>query len=88
MKGLYESVYSPKFLRSLKKTNKNLKEEIYEAIDLFKDEDNHKKLKLHKLTGRFDDSYAFSVNSKIRIIVQFSGSNVYFLELGTHDIYK
>ncbi len=88
MKGLYEYVYSPKFLRALKKCNLNLKEEVYESIDLFKNEDNHKKLKLHKLTGKFEDSYAFSVNTKIRIIVQFSGSSVFFLELGDHDIYK
>lgn len=77
------------FLKQFKKLPTDLKEEIVEKIELFKDPQNHTKLKLHKLNGSFSEFHAFSVNYKIRILVEFiSPEHAIFLKIGNHDIYN
>ncbi len=88
MKGKYDFVYSSRFEKEYKKLKKILDEEILLAINKFRHEENHKQLKLHKLTGEFHEYYAFSVNYKYRIMIKFVGNEVHFVDIGNHDIYK
>lgn len=88
MKGEYRYIFQPIFLRTLKKLHKDIQQEALESIESFKDEKNHKSLKLHKLHGVFENLYAFSVNYKYRIIIEFVDDKVLFLDIGNHDIYK
>lgn len=88
MRGEYQFLYSTKFNREYKKLQKTLGTEIKEAIELLRFEENHKKLKLHKLAGGLERFYALSVNYKYRIIIKFIGNEIHFLEVGNHDIYK
>ena len=61
--------YTARFLKSLKKLEKDLQEEVYSKINLFEENENHEILKLHKLKGILSDKYSFSINYKYRVIL-------------------
>lgn len=83
-----EIYFSKKFLRELKKLPHYIQEETYKKVDLFKDRKNHSSLKLHKLHGKYDDCFSFSVNTKIRIITLIGNNKAHFVTIGDHDVYK
>ncbi len=81
--------YKPSFIREFKKLPIELQEDVLERIELFKNVENHKKLKVHKLKGRLEKFYSFSVTYSHRIVFTFESKNeVVFLAIGDHDIYK
>lgn len=81
--------YKPSFVREFKKLPVELQEDALGRIDLFKDVKNHQKLKVHKLKGRLADLYSFSVTYSHRIVFSFdSKTEVVFLAIGGHDIYR
>ena len=80
--------YTKTFLKKFSKLDPSLQEEVYDKIELFKYEENHQKLKVHKLRKPFEGRYAFSVNYRIRVIFIYDEKNknrVYLLTVGTHD---
>lgn len=81
--------YKPSFIKEFNKLEKDLKEEVLEKIEMFKNISNHKKLKVHKLNGRFNKFYSFSVNYNYRIVFEYkTKKEIHFLDIGDHDIYK
>ena len=86
---MIELIYAPRFVRQLKRFPKELQEEAFQKIGLFKSTKNHSVLKVHKLHGKFSKSYGFSVNYKIRIVFDYiSKTEVALLSIGDHDIYN
>jgi len=90
---MIELIYTTNFLRRLKKfkkSNKRLFEEIIEKVELFKNTDNHKALKVHKLHGRMRMWYGFSVNYKIRVVFKYGKkkTEASLLDVDDHDVYK
>lgn len=84
-----EISYKATFVRQFNKLDKNLQEEVLQKIDLFKDRKNHDLLKVHKLHGKFKDSYSFYVNYKIRIVFMWENNDeAVLLVIGDHDIYN
>lgn len=86
-----EIKYSPSFLRALKKCPPELIEEVKDKLELFHDEQNHSKLKVHKLTGKLKGQYSFSVNYQIRIVFYYiskKDKQVLLTAIGDHDVYK
>jgi addiction module RelE/StbE family toxin len=85
-----EITYNVSFLRQLSKLNSDLREEAFEAVEKFKDIKNHKKLKVHKLSGRLSDYYSFSINYSHRIIFEYGKNKkeVTLLKVGDHSIYE
>lgn len=87
-----EVAYAPSFIRAFRALVPELQEEALEKIDLFREEKNHKQLKVHKLTGRLTDRYSFYVNFRTRIVFIFSKQRTpktaYLLMIGNHDIYQ
>ncbi|HCC06131.1 TPA: type II toxin-antitoxin system mRNA interferase toxin, RelE/StbE family [Candidatus Nomurabacteria bacterium] len=82
-------VYAPVFVRQLNKLDENLKEEVVEKNEMFKDVSNHQYLKVHKLHGKLNNRYSFSVNYNYRIIFEYATkNNVNILAIGDHNIYK
>jgi len=80
--------YRPEFIRLYNKLVSSLQEEVKEKINLFKDRNNHKALKVHKLHGRLRDRYGFSVNYKYRVIfVYVNKKTVALLSVGDHEVY-
>ena len=81
--------FKPTFVKQMNKLEKELVEEVFEKIELFKNEKNHKLLKVHKLHGKLSEHFSFSVNYKFRIVFKYERkSQVVFLDIGDHDIYK
>ncbi len=81
--------YKPSFVRDLNKLPHDVQEEALEKIELFKDINNHQKLRVHKLQGKLKDRYSFSVTFAHRIVFKYEEKNtVIFLTIGTHDIYR
>ena len=81
--------FLPLFVKKLKSLELDLQDEVMEKIELFKDEKNHKQLKVHKLHGILSGRYSFSVNYKTRVIfLYFSKNEAVLLAVGDHEIYK
>lgn len=80
--------YTSRFLRSFKKLNPLIQEDSYKSIDLFKNKSNHPKLSLHKLKGKLSKKYSFSVNYSHRVILEISGDEAIFLDIGDHSMYE
>ena len=81
--------YVPKFIRMYNALPEGLQEEVREAIEDLKDKRSHVRLKVHKLSGRLEGRYAFSVNYRIRIIfsIEKRSRNYILYSVGDHDIY-
>ena len=81
--------FSPHFLKKVERLEKTLQVEVAEKINLFRDEKNHRGLKVYKLHGPLATWYGFSVNYKIRIIFDYLGKDgAVLFAIGDHDIYK
>lgn len=81
-------LFTARFLRSLKKCDEAVQDDVFHAVKLFEKGDNGEKLKIHKLHGKFKAWHAFSVNFSYRIIVKIEKETIYYLDVGTHDVYK
>lgn len=81
--------YKPSFIRDFKKLPVEVQEEVLEKIDSFRNKNNHKKLKVHKLKGKLKEFYIFSVTYSHRIVFDYeSKKEVVFIMIGDHDVYK
>lgn len=84
-----EILFKPTFVRQVDKLEKDLQEEVFEKIELFKSTTNHKILKVHKLHGRLKDCFSFSVNYEFRIVFAYiNKKQVRLIAIGDHDMYK
>lgn len=86
---MIDVAYTPSFIKQTKSLESVVFKNLKQKILLFKDVKNHKSLKVHKLHGRLDNCYAFSVDHKTRVIFEYlSKSQALFLDVGTHDVYR
>lgn len=81
-------LYTAKFLRSLKKLSVAIQNDVTASIAEFKNKKNHRKLALHKLQGKMKSYHAFSANFQYRIIIKIEKEVIYFMDVGTHEVYK
>ena len=82
-------IYAPVFVRQYKKLDEDLKKEVKEKIELFKNKNNHGSLNVHKLHGKLKDKNGFYINYKIRIVfVWMNNTDAALLSVGSHDVYK
>ena len=80
--------FSPKFLRMVGATPKDLQEDVYEKVEAFRDRANHQTLKVHKLQGKLKGLSSFSVNYQTRIIFEFVDDGAVLHAVGDHDVYN
>ena len=83
-----ELLYTARFLRSIKKLSPEVQNDILSSIEEFKNKKNHKKLELHKLHGKMKAYHAFSANFYHRVVIKITKEGVYFMDVGTHEVYK
>lgn len=82
-------IYSPRFAKSYKKLNKQIKLLAEEKEETFRQDPFTPTLKTHKLKGKLSEFYSFSVSYQYRIVFHFEEKNVVvFDNIGTHEIYK
>jgi mRNA-degrading endonuclease YafQ of YafQ-DinJ toxin-antitoxin module len=84
-----ELLYKPAFFRDLKKLETELQECVFAKIEEFKNRNNHASLKVHKLHGRLEGFYSFSVDYSNRIIFTYGDTKsiARLHGVGDHTIY-
>jgi len=81
-------VYRSVFLSLYSKLENSLMDEVNEKIEEFKNRNNYKKLKVHKLHGRLKGRFSFSVNYRYRIVFEYlDNKTVALMAIGDHDVY-
>ncbi len=82
-------IYSPKFKREYKKLPLKIKLLAEKREAIFRANPFDSRLKTHKLAGRLQEFWSFSIDYKYRIIFEFAGKDeVHFHSAGDHDIYQ
>lgn len=81
--------YSSKFEREYKKISKKIKRLAQEKELIFRNNPFTSTLNTHKLSGRLQEYWAFSIDNKYRIIFEFVEKDiVWFHSIGDHSIYQ
>ncbi len=80
---------TPQFRKMFRKLEPMLQEEALEKIELFRNTEMHESLKVHKLKGKHEKHYSFSVNYRVRIVfTHLTSKEVALIAIGDHDIYN
>ncbi len=81
--------YSSKFEREYKKLSRKIKLLAEEREHIFRQDPFDPRIDTHKLHGRLKEYWAFSIDTKYRIIFEFVKKNiVWFHSAGDHSIYQ
>lgn len=80
--------YTPKFKKNFKKLSRYIQETAIKKEKIFRKNPFSKSLKTHKLRGELIGLWSFSINYNYRIIFEFEDENVFFLNVGDHEIYS
>ncbi len=84
-----EIFISTKFKKSLKRIPIEIVEIFATKQSLFAVNPFHSSLRTHKLTGKLNMYFAFSITNSYRVIFEFLNKNkIVFINIGTHEIYK
>lgn len=84
-----EIIPTPLFRRSYKKLPNWLKLQAKEQEQIFRADVFNPRLKTHKLHGKYQKYWAFSVSGPYRIMFDLISQNkVIFINIGDHDIYR
>ena len=77
-------------LQKIKKKDVLLYRRVEKQITLFIQNPKHPSLRIHKLTGKLNNSWSLSVTKSHRVVYVFLERNVmYVVGIGTHDhVYK
>ena len=68
------------------KNDTELKGRFWNAMEMFAKDPFHRRLRTHKLTGRLEGLWAFSINFDCRVIFKFLGkTEVLLIDIGGHD---
>lgn len=87
---MIDIIWDSGFKNSYKKRIRNhpyLKRRFWEALELFTHNPFDEGLKTHRLTGKLDGSWAFSVASDCRVLFKFYDNNrtVLMIDIGSHE---
>ena len=80
--------YHPRFKKAYKKLSAELKSKAEIKENFFRNNSFHSSLNTHKLRGKLKNQWSFSIDKKYRILFEFDNSDVIFLDVGDHEIYK
>ncbi len=66
--------------------NGEFKKRFWNAVELFSKEPFNSRLRTHKLTGKLEGLWAFSITYDFRVIFKFLSKNeVLLIDIGGHD---
>lgn len=81
--------YTPFFVKKFQKLPEKIKKQAVKKEVIFKQNIRDTRLKTHKLAGKLDAFYSFSVNRQYRIMFALAeNGEVVFVDIGTHSIYQ
>ncbi len=82
-------IYSPRFAKEYKKLPLKVKLQAEKKEEVFRKDPFSTSLKTHKLSGKLNEFYSFSINYQIRIVFHYQSENtIVFDNIGTHEVYK
>ena len=81
-------LYTARFLRSLKKVEVDVQNDVVRAVKFFENGKSDEALKLHKLHGKLKSFHVFSANFTYRVVIKIEKKVIYYMDVGTHNIYK
>ena len=82
-------LYWHRFGKQYKRLPKRLQELVEEKGELFRKDPFNPALRTHKLSGKLEGRWAFSVNYSLRVIFWFEDpQTALFYSIGNHDIYN
>lgn len=82
-------VYSKTFKKSLERLTQKQKKRAIRKINLFIKNPHSTPLKTHKLSGKLQNYWSFSIEYNSRVLYKpTSNEQVEFVDIGTHGIYK
>ena len=68
------------------KNNNELKNRFWDAMELFSKNPFNPRLRTHKLTGKLEGLWAFSVDYDYRVIFKFMNEDeILLIDIGAHD---
>lgn len=79
-------IYSSKFAKNYKKLPNKIKLLAEKREKIFRENLYDPRLKTHRLTGKLNGFWSFSVDYKTRIIFEIRSENeIWFLAIGSHN---
>ncbi len=89
MRSIKTILYSTRFARAMKSLPVEMRDEVKKREAIFRRNCFDPRLKTHKLKGKHQDLWSFSITYKHRMLFRFvSDDIVYFLDVGDHSIYQ
>jgi len=88
---MVEIYLAPRFKKTYISLQGKIKIKAAEKEKIFKQNTFHSSLDTHRLHGKWQNYWSFSVNKSYRIMFQFldaTKTKVVFINIGTHEIYK
>lgn len=86
---MIEAIWDEGFKRSYRKKVKkdeDLKRKFWQRVELFMTDPFSPRLRTHKLSGKLEGQWAFSVDHDCRVIFEFIGEDrVLLIDIGGHD---
>jgi len=86
---MIEIGFSSSFKRSFKKKikeHKELEAKFWQKVDIFIKDPFDNTLRTHKLSGKLQDLWSFSIGYDLRVVFYFAEENrVVFVDIGKHD---
>lgn len=80
--------YHPRFHKSFAALPEVFQHKVERRVSIFRKDPHDHRLDTHKLHGKLQNFWSFSVDDKYRILFEFDNSDVIFLDIGDHDLYK
>lgn len=81
-------IYSSDFLKDIDNLPKEIIDLAFKKEKIFRESPFHPSLRSHPLKGKLEGLWSMSINKKYRIIFQVEESEVVFISIGKHDIYR
>ncbi len=88
---MMEVTFSSSFKRSFRKKSKgvmNFEKMFWEHLSFFIENPFNPRLKTHKLSGKLEDLWSFSIGFNYRVVFYFTDENprkAVLVDIGTHD---
>lgn len=81
-----EIQYSSKFKKQYKKLPKKIREQFRDRLTLFVENQHHPQLRVHKLSGNFEDLWSINISGDIRAIFdKHEKEIILFIAIGSHS---
>ncbi len=81
-------MYTSHFKHNFKKIPKTIRYLAVQKEKIFRQDCFDTRLKTHKLKGKQEEYWAFSINCYFRIVFEFVENGANFIDVGTHSIYQ